>query len=147
WRSAPSRDPLETSLLRPDHHPAGDAVTPPLAPRTVARVALLEPGEADRREGGARAGEVTVHRERDLLVGALAYEVAPGVLRQVAGTARPLDQALARLQEAGGDFGERRLAGSVRPGQRDDLAATKLDARALQAEEPARGRDRHVPQP
>src|SRR5207253_2018846 len=75
--------------------------------------------------------EVAADRQRGLLVGALLHEVAPGILRQVAGAATADDVARLRLEQAGRELRERRLAGAVRPDERHDLAPPELQAPLL----------------
>ena len=92
----------------------------------------LQAGEPDRCERGPRPRTVAAHAERNLLVRPLRDEVAPRILRQVAGAPVPEDAASLRLQEAGGELRERRLPRAVRPDEHDDLAATQLELDAVE---------------
>src|SRR6266545_2044827 len=104
----------------------------PLAAREVARMTCLEAVEPELSERPPRPPEVAADRERDLLVHPLLDEVAAGILRQVRPPAPPLDPAGSRLEQTGRELGEGRLAGAVRAGERDDLAAAKRERDAVQ---------------
>src|SRR4051812_42848552 len=52
-------------------------------------------------------------------------EVAAGILREVRGAAVALDPPCLRVEQAGGELRECRLAGTVRAEEPDDLAAVE----------------------
>ena len=75
---------------------------------------------------------IPVHGERDLVEHRLPDEVTARILREIAGAPSHLDRARLRLEQAGGDPRERRLAGAVRPLEHDDLAAADVEVDALE---------------
>src|SRR5512132_15126 len=106
-----------------------------LPAREVARVPVLVAREADRGERPARGRQVAVDADRDFLARALAEDVAAGVLREVGRPPAALDAAAERHEQPGRELRERRLAGSVRTDERDDLAAPQFQARTVEDEQ------------
>src|SRR5436190_21208872 len=106
-----------------------------LAARKVARVPVLVAREADRGERPARGRQVAVDADRDFLVRALAENVAARVLREVGRPAAALDAAAERLEQPGRELRERRLAGSVRTDECNDLAAPQFQACTVEDEQ------------
>ena len=102
-----------------------------LAGREIARMAGLVARETDLGERTARARRIGA--ERDLVVRPLAHEIAardPGAATS-RGPCASTVPAL-RLEQPGGELGERRLPRAVRPGERDDLAAAQLERDAVE---------------
>jgi hypothetical protein len=97
-----------------------------LAAREVARVASLEVLKSDELECDPGALEVA-DAERDLLVHSLGDDVASRILAQVGGSPAALNATLRRLEQSGQELGQRGLPRAVRTGERDDLAAPKLE--------------------
>ena len=113
--------------IRDEH--GGERQPLALARREVARMPVGVVGQTKLRE--RCAGALLVGAERDLVDDALCDEVTAGVLREIRG-ALPRRLAVLRLEQAGGDLRERRLADAVRPDERDDLAAPYLDRRVVE---------------
>src|SRR5262245_23995267 len=88
-------------------------------------------GELVESEGIERAARVAA-AEGHLVHDALAHQVAAGVLRQVSRRSVALDVSAGRLEQPRCQTGERGLPRSVRPGERDDLAAAQLAGRAVE---------------
>ena len=100
-----------------------------LAAREVARMPRLVAGEPDVGERAPRA-RARSRAERDLLVAALADEVAARILEEDTRAAAPLDASALRRKQAGGELRERRLAASrsgrsARRPRRDAARATR----------------------
>src|SRR4051812_22287443 len=95
-------------------------------------MASLETGEAHATQRLARAREIPAHREGDLVLGPLPYEVATRVLGEVAGAAATSDATPARLEQARGQLREGGLPRAVRADERNDLAAAELEADSLE---------------
>src|SRR5881394_2092777 len=111
----------------------GQAEPLALAAREVAGMTVLEAAEPDRGERAPRGCRVGAHG--GLVLGALAEDVPPGILREVGGAAGALDRAGERLQKPCRELRERRLAAAVRPPERDDLPAPQLELRVVDDEE------------
>ncbi len=92
-----------------------------LAGRQVARVARLRACETDSGEHLPRAQKIGA--KRNLLVGALAHEVAARILEEHRRGPAANDSAGLRLEQSCDELRERRLPRAVRPGERDDLPA------------------------
>src|SRR4051794_4431005 len=132
---------VEDQDVRLRHQHRGERESLALAAREIARMPVLEPGEADGGERTPRPREIAVDAERDLLVGALLEEIAAGILREVGGAAEPHHATGRRTQQSGRELRERCLPGAVRPGQRHDLAASELELGARQHREPVSVRE------
>jgi hypothetical protein len=107
----------------------------------------LVTGQPDGGERPARGSEIAANADRDLLVRALAQDVAAGILREVSGAALPLDLAAQRDEQARSELCERRLPATVRADERDDLSAAQLEARAVEDEEMVLVGERDLVQP
>src|SRR5919204_3666708 len=127
-----SRRLVEDEQVRLGDEPPGGGEPLPLTAGEVSRVAVGVAFEADPHEHPPCPREVAVHGQRDLLVGSLPDEVATGILAQVAAAPDPRHLARLRLEQAGRDLGQSRLARAVRPDERDDLASPNLQIRALE---------------
>jgi len=98
-------------------------------------VPVLVAGEADRGECPARGRQVAIDADRDFLARALAEDVAARILREVGRPAAALDAAAERLEQPGRELRERRLSGSVRTDERNDLSAPQFEARTVEDEQ------------
>ena len=103
-----------------------------LATRQIARMAILRPAQPDAFQRSASPLFIPVHGQGDLLERRLLDEVAARILGEVTGATSQFDAAGLRLEEAGGDAGERGLSRPVRPFERDDLAPPQLQVDPVQ---------------
>ncbi len=118
----------------------------PLAAREVAGVPSGRPAQPDPVEGRPRAGGIPCNCQGNLVERGLADEVPAGILREVEDAAAALDDSRVRLEQAGGELGERRLAGPVRAGEADDLAPAELEIDRREDRRPAAVGERDVAQ-
>ena len=71
----------------------------PLAARQIAWMPSLEAREPDLGESGRGARDIAADAERDLVLGTVADEVPPGILREVRSAAVPLDRSRVRFEQ------------------------------------------------